>query len=99
MPCFLKNPAFCPSSENEFSQVPASPPAMRKVSSASAAQLQLTSSSNAESPRKSLGLGISFSFAACLVWQPLRLSASAPDLEWHSRRGNGMPPDNEPGCG
>src|SRR5262245_2588395 len=45
-PCFLKKPAFCPSSEKEFSHVPASPPAMRNLSCATAAQFRATRSAS-----------------------------------------------------
>src|SRR6266702_357532 len=58
-PCFLKKPAFCPSSEKEFSHVPASPPAMRNLSCATAAQFKSTRSTNAGIPSLRLSLIIS----------------------------------------
>src|SRR6266446_1828567 len=58
-PCFLKKLAFCPSSEKEFSHVPASPPAMRNLSCATAAQLKSTRSTNAAIPSLRLSLIIS----------------------------------------
>src|SRR6266571_7469006 len=57
-PCFLKNPAFCPSSENEFSQVPARPAAIRRESCAGAVEFKPAARSNADSPRASIGLDI-----------------------------------------
>jgi hypothetical protein len=55
----LKKPAFCPSSEKEFSHVPASPPAMRNLSCATAAQFKSTRSTNAGIPNLRLSLIIS----------------------------------------
>src|SRR5262245_50229109 len=59
-PCFLKKPAFCPSSEKEFSQVPASPAAMRNLSWATAAQCETTTKASATvaSPRLRLDMAL-----------------------------------------
>src|SRR6266571_5753556 len=58
-PCFLKKPAFCPSSEKQFSHLPASPPAMRNLSCATATQFKSTRSANAGTPSLRLNLIIS----------------------------------------
>src|SRR5262249_58539099 len=55
-PCFLKKPAFCPSSEKEFSHVPASPPAMRNLSCATAVQFKPATSANTGIANLRLGL-------------------------------------------
>src|SRR3984893_3873761 len=65
-PCFLKKPAFWPSSENEFSQVPARPAATRNVSSAQAARVRAATRMRADAARATLILSICVSFSgAC----------------------------------
>src|SRR5262249_21572075 len=85
-PCFLKKPAFCPSSENEFSQVPARPPAIRNRSCAVAAEPRPSSSANAAITNLHFTADIRYSVERrCRRYPPPRVSGKPVRMRQNGR--------------